>query len=168
VPAREETAQYVFTAVGWNTTQDASTNDIHVRLNVTSDRIVYAAYSRATKAYTITWMSNGTVLRTDTNVRYGTKPNWGTSMPKDEYGRTAIRWDYNVNTGITGDTIINAKYIPEYTATFVLAAVDSDTESQKTLYSYKLDQETVPVYGGKPPVSIQGNSTDFKFIGWSP
>lgn len=168
IPNRANTAQYVFTPVGWNTAQDASANDIRVRLNVTSDRIAYAAYSRVVRTYTITWMSGDTVLRTDRNVNYGTPPNWNASMPVDEFGRTAIRWDTDLTKGITGDTVIHAKFIPEYTATFVLSGDDTLSGSSQTLYRYTLDQDTIPVYSGDTPVSIQGDSANFRFVGWSP
>ena len=168
IPNRANTAQYVFTPVGWNTAQDASANDIRVRLNVTSDRIAYAAYSRVVRTYTITWMSGDTVLRTDRNVNYGTPPNWHASMPVDEFGRTAIRWDTDLTKGITGDTVIHAKFIPEYTATFVLSGDDTLSGSSQTLYRYTLDQDTIPVYSGDTPVSIQGDSANFRFVGWSP
>lgn len=167
VPARTATAQYTFTGIGWNATQDASVDDPSAITNVTTNRVVYAAYSRVVNTYTITWKNNGTTIRTDTNVAWGTKPVWGQAMPTND-GQTATGWDYDLDVGIVGNTTINAKYTPQYTATFVLATEDSYTGSQYTLYTKKFDEGSTPVYSGDTPTTAQGDTTEFEFVGWSP
>ena len=104
---------------------------------------------------------------TDTNVDWGTKPVWGQTMPSSG-GQTATGWDYDLSVGITGNTTITAKYIPQHTATFVLAAVDSPTGSQYTLVSSKFDEGSTPVYNGITPTTAQGDTIEFTFTGWSP
>ena len=78
---REPDAQYVYEFIGWSKDYDDNTVDRGALGQVTRDRDVYACYNLTIKTYTITWVSNGTVLRTDTNIEYGTIPYWGTDMP---------------------------------------------------------------------------------------
>ena len=157
---------YSYTFAGWSKDDD-NTVDSDARTNVTADRNVYACYTANVRKYTITWKNNDTTIRTDTDVDWGTKPVWGQAMPSSG-GQTATGWDYDLNVGITGNTTINAKYVPQYTATFVLAAVDSPTGSQYTLASPKFDEGSTPVYSGSTPTTAQGDSTEFTFTGWSP
>ena len=164
--ANSSDGHYSYTFAGWSKDDD-NTVDADARTNVTADRNVYACYTANVRKYTITWRNNGTTIRTDTDVEWGTKPVWGQAMPSSG-GQTATGWDYDLNVGITGNTIINAKYVPQYTATFVLAAVDSPTGSQYTLASPKFDEGSTPVYSGSTPTTAQGDSTEFTFTGWSP
>ena len=89
VPARSQTAQYNFTAVGWNRDQDASTNDASCLTNVIGDRTVYAAYSRAVRSYTITFVKaqddGGGTLQTRT-LNYGTMAAYTGSTPTTTKG----------------------------------------------------------------------------------
>ena len=158
---------YSYTFAGWSKDSDDNTVDADARQNVVADRNVYACYTANVRKYTITWKNNGTTIRTDTDVDWGTKPVWGQAMPSSG-GQTATGWDYDLNVSITGNTTINAKYVPQYTATFVLAAVDSPTGSQYTLASPKFDEGSTPVYSGSTPTTAQGDSTEFTFTGWSP
>ena len=164
--ANSSDGHYSYTFAGWSKDDD-NTVDADARTNVTADRNVYACYTANVRKYTITWRNNGTTIRTDTDVEWGTKPVWGQAMPSSG-GQTATGWDYDLNVGITGNTTINAKYVPQYTATFVLAAVDSPTGSQYTLASPKFDEGSTPVYSGSTPTTAQGDSTEFTFTGWSP
>ena len=160
-PARTQTAQYTYTAVGWSRNQDSQTNDSSAGTNVTEDRTIYAAYSRTVRQYTITWKNkDGSTLRTDT-LNYGATPSWGQAMPTYD-GQTAKGWTPEIAT-VTGNATYTASYIPTYTATFVLAAVDGGT----TLYTQtKVPQGTTPTYGGSTPTSSRGS--DYTFAGWSP
>lgn len=156
VPVRSNSADghYSYTAVGWNTSMDAETNDPTCVQNVTADRTVYAAYSKTVRTYTVTWKNGTTTIRTDTNVAWGTKPVWGQAMPSSG-GQTATGWDYNLNTPITGDTTINALYIPTYTVNFY----NGDTLLQ-TVTVQEGDDAT---YTGTTPTSETG-----EFLGWEP
>ena len=160
-PSRTSTAQYSYTAVGYSLNMDSQTNDPGCVTNVSEDRTVYAAYSRTVRQYTITWKNkDNTTLRTDT-LNYGATPSWGQAMPTYD-GQTAQGWTPSITT-VTGNATYTASYIPTYTATFVLAAVDGGT----TLYTQNnVPQGTTPTYGGSTPVSSRGN--DYTFTGWSP
>ena len=89
VPTRSQTAQYNFTAVGWNRDMDASTNDASCLTNVIGDRTVYAAYSRAVRSYTITFVKaqddGGGTLQTRT-LDYGTMAAYTGSTPTTTKG----------------------------------------------------------------------------------
>ena len=170
VPARENSSDghYSYTAAGWNREQDAEVNDATAIENVRINNTVYAAYTRVVRTYTVTWKNaDGTTLETDTNVPWGTRPTYNGSMPTYQ-GQTATGWDYDLSVGITGNTTITAKYIPQHTATFVLAAVDSPTGSQYTLVSSKFDEGSTPIYNGTTPTTAQGDTIEFTFTGWSP
>ena len=70
--------------------------------------------------------ADGTVLETDTNVPYGTRPTYNGATPTQE-GNTYTGWDVDITQGITGNTVITATYRPVYTATFKLADIDGGT-----------------------------------------
>ena len=160
-PSRTATAQYTYTAVGWNRSMDSRTNDASCVTNVTEDRTVYAAYSRVVNKYTITWKNkDNSTLRTDT-LEYGATPSWGQAMPTYD-GQTAKGWTPEITT-VTGNATYTASYIPTYTATFVRASEDGGG----TLYTQNnVQQGTTPTYGGSTPTSTRG--AEYEFIGWTP
>ena len=130
-----------------------------------ADTTLYAAYSRTVRKYTVTWRnSNGTVLKTDTNVPYGTLPNYSGAAPANPVsgGGAFTGWTPAI-AEVTGDVAYTASYIPTYTATFVRASEDGGG----TLYTvYNVPQGTTPVYVGDTPVSEQG--ADYVFERWDP
>lgn len=65
-PDRNPSEWYTYTPVGWNLSQDATTNDEDACLNVTTNRTVYAAYSRTAKTYTVRFYNGDTLLQTET------------------------------------------------------------------------------------------------------
>ena len=164
-PSRTATAQYTYTFVGWNTSKDAETAESGCTTNVTVNRTVYAAYSRTTRTYTVTWKnSNGTVLETDNNVPYGTTPTYNGSTPQNPTsGGGAFRGWTPTISAVTGDVTYTASYIPTYTATFVLAAADGGT-TLKT--QTNVPQGTTPTPPSETPVSSRGS--DYTFKGWTP
>lgn len=80
-PTKESTVQYDYTCNGWSLV-DGGSADSGALKNVTSDRVVYAAFSAAVKYYTITWYDDdgATVLKTE-QVAYGTVPRYAPSKP---------------------------------------------------------------------------------------
>ena len=117
VPSRTSTAQYDFTAVGWNTEMDAQTADPDAAVDVIADRTIYAAYSRTVRTYTATFVrasaDGGGTLYTQTNIPYGTTPTYGGATPTTTQGSAP---DYTFNgwnpelAGITGDTTYTAVF----------------------------------------------------------
>lgn len=164
-PSKPDSADghYSYTALGWSKTADAETADADATTDVIADRTVYPAYSKTVKTYTVTWLNNGTVIETDTNVPWGTLPHYDGSTPTYD-GQTATGWDRDITQPITGNTTINATYKPQYTATFIKASADGGG----TLWSGKFTEGTTPVYGGSTPTSSQGSAEDYPFEGWTP
>ena len=166
VPARADSSDghYSYTAEGWNTDISAEVADPTCIVNVTTDRTVYAVYSKTVKTYTVTWKNGNTTIRTDSNVSWGTVVSWGQAMPTNTDGQTAIGWDYDLSQPITGNTTISAKYKPMYTITFVRASADGGG----TLQTSRVEEGTIPTYTGSTPTTTQGDATDYPFEGWTP
>lgn len=155
VPARTNSpdGQYAYTPIGWNLAMDAEENDPDCIKNINTDTSVYAAYSKAIAKYTVTWRNDGTVIRTDLNVIWGSTVTWGQDMPRRSSGQVANAWDYDLTQPITHDMTINAKYLPVYTVRFY----NGDT----LLQTSNVIQGQDAVYTGETPTS-----TDGEFIRW--
>ena len=161
---RASTAQYNYTFVGWSRNMDAETAQSDATTNVIEDRTVYQAFSRTVRTYTVTWKNaDGTVLETDTNVPYGTRPTYNGATPTQE-GNTYTGWDVDITQGITGNTVITATYRPVYTATFKLADIDGGT----TLLTQRVAEGNTASYTGTTPTTSRGSTTEFTFIGFVP
>lgn len=175
VPSRSQTAQYTFTAVGWNKQMDASTNDPSTIQNVTADTIVYAAYSRVTRTYTVTWKNaDGTTLETDTNVPYGTTPTYNGSTPTQD-GVAYSGWDPAISE-VTGDITYTAAYaeVKEITDSWDTIIANIDNNTYKTKYklgNYKpLDLGTegtinMQIVGINTDENRSGTTVPLTFIG---
>lgn len=149
---RQSTPQYNFTPDGWSLTPDGD-KDENALVAVTADRTVYAAYTKTVRTYTVTWKNGTTTLRTDT-IAYGTKPVWGQAMPTSG-GQTATGWDYDLNTPITGNTTINALYVPTYTVNFY--------NGSTLLQTVDVQEGNNATYTGETPTSETG-----EFLCWNP
>ena len=159
-PSRSQTAQYTYTFVGWNTQQDAQTAESGCTTNVVADRIVYAAYSRTVRTYTVTWKnSNGTVLETDENVPYGSTPHYDGATPQNPTsgGGNFVGWSPAVST-VTGNVTYTASYIPTYTVRFYNGTTLLETKT--------VQQGQSATYTGETPVNAEDAS--LAFTGWSP
>ena len=159
-PSRSSTAQYSYTFVGWNTQQDAQTVESGATTNVQADRTVYAAYSRTTRTYTVTWKNaDGTTLETDTDVPYGTTPTYNGATPTYN-GQTSRGWTPAVSA-VTGNVTYTASYIPTYTVRFYNGSTLLDTVT--------VQQGGTAAYTGTTPTKTGvDNPEDYTFKGWSP
>ena len=159
-PSRSATAQYTYTFVGWSTSQDAQSATSGYNTNVTSDRIVYAAFSRTVNTYTVTWKdADGTVLETDTGVQYGATPSYNGTTPSYN-GQTFQRWTPAVSA-VTGNVTYTASYIPEYTVYFY--------NDSTLLQTSTVQQGGSATYTGAEPTKTGvENPEDYAFTGWSP
>ena len=121
-----------------------------------------------TSKHTVTWLDeDGTVLETDTNVEYGTKPTFDGKTPSkestDEYTYEFAGWDKEVSN-VTEDVTYKATYTAtknKYKVTFVNY---DDTE----LYSVDVEYGSMPTYVGDTPVREKDDKNTYTFIGWSP
>lgn len=110
VPSRSSSAQYTYTAIGWSSNQDSQTADYNHNAVTMGDANYYAAYSRTVRSYTVTWVNNGTTVKTETK-EYGSTASWTGAMPTDGDGNSATGWEPTPGI-ITGNTTYTASYDP--------------------------------------------------------
>lgn len=156
-PSKTSDAQYSYTFAGWSL-EDDNTVDTDARSHVTADRNVYACYTNTLRTYTVTWVSNGTTIETDSNVPWGTVPHYDGSTPTKD-GQTSTGWLPDPTQPITGNTTFTAQYLPVYTVTF-----KNDTGST-TLDTQNVVQGQTATYGGSTPTSSEDAS--LAFLGWA-
>lgn len=108
-PTRDQTAQYTFTFVGWNTSTDAVANDPNATKAVYADRTVYAAYSRTIRTYTVRFYNESTLLQTKTGVAYGTTATYTGSTPSKGADFQFVGWS-PTGENITQDTNCYAQF----------------------------------------------------------
>ena len=126
-PTRAADAQYTYTFKGWDKPLE----------KVTKDVTYTAVYEETINKYTVTWKNDdGSILRTDKNVEYGTMPNYGANPTKAadaQYTYTFKGWTPKVKT-VTGDAVYTAVYdkeVNKYTIKWVNwdgSEVRTDTE----------------------------------------
>ena len=103
-PVKASDAQYSYTFKGW-TPEVAAVN---------CDATYTATYQEEIRKYTVTWKNyDGTVLKTDENVPYGTTPSYSGEDPvkpeDDEFTYTFIGWDKEP-TNIQSNTTFTAQF----------------------------------------------------------
>lgn len=159
VPPRTATAQYTYTAVGWNLQQDAQVADASCVTNVSEDRTVYAAYGRTVRQYTVTWKNtDSSTLATET-YNYGATPSYKGTTPTYN-GQTAQGWT-PIIAAVTGNATYTATYIPTYTVCFYNGSTLLDTQT--------VQQGGSATYSGATPVKTGvENPGEYTFTGWSP
>ena len=156
-PTREADAEYTYTFASW-------TPEIET---VTGDAVYTAVYDKTVNKYTIKWVNwDGSEVRTDTEVPYGTKlevPEDPTRAADDQYTYTFKGWTPEVKT-VTGDAVYTAVYdktVNKYTIKWVNwdgSEVRTDTEVP---YGTKLE---VP----EDPTREADAEYTYTFAGWTP
>ena len=121
-------------------------------------------YEKTTNKYTVTWKNDdGSVLRTDKNVEYGTMPNYGANPTKAadaQYTYTFKGWTPEVKT-VTGDATYKATYTKEansYTLTYDL---DGGEWENDTTYTYPKK------YNEEVEVKADPTKEGYTFAGWT-
>ena len=152
-PTKAADAQYTYTFKGW--TPEVS--------KVTGNAVYTAVYEKTTNKYTVTWKNDdGSVLRTDKNVEYGTMPNYGANPTKAadaQYTYTFKGWTPEVET-VTGDATYKATYTKEantYTLTYDL---DGGEWENDTTYTYPKK------YNEEVEVKADPTKEGYTFVGW--
>ena len=79
-PAKASTAQYTYTFTGWSATAGGAATS-SCRKNITTDKNVYAAYSRSVRTYTVRFFNEDTLLQTVENVPYGSSATYTGEEP---------------------------------------------------------------------------------------
>ena len=153
-PSREATAQYTYVFNGWSPEVVA----------VTKDAEYTATFRRDLNDYTVTWVVEGTPVKTVT-VGYGTTVSWTEDNPTKastaEYNYVFAGWDHNDSDPIVGNTTITAQFTPvkrSYTITFL-------NEDLSEIEHHSVEYGQMPVCETTP--EKEGTATyNYDFAGW--
>lgn len=144
-PTKSSTAQYTFSFVGWNRSQNATTSDSSALTAVTMDRYVYAAFAQTIRTYTVRFYNGTTLLQIFNNVAYGGTATYTGTTP--EKGEPDFEFIGFVPSGenITGETNCYAQY--RYTGVITpklierkLTNYESDTLTAVGDYAFREDK----------------------------
>ena len=152
--------------LGWATARDSSTityaEGATVFVDANGDNDLYAVWQ--VKTYTVKWVDwNGSEVRTDTEVAYGTEleaPANPTREADAEYTYTFASWTPEIET-VTGDATYKATYTKEantYTLTYDL---DGGEWENDTTYTY------TKKYNEEVEVKADPTKTGYTFAGWT-
>ena len=166
-PTKASTAQHAYTFSGWSPAISAVTG------NVTYT----AQFTASVRKYTVKWYNyDGTLLETDTDVPYGTKPTYNGATPTkpndDYYNYGFAGWSPSINEGIQGDKNFTAQFAQTdryYTVRWVNASAEQGVEGA-LLETDEVKFNTQPDYNGATPVHPKQDTDpalNYDFIGWS-
>lgn len=166
-PTKPSTAQHTYTFSGWSPAISAVTGNV-----------TYTAQFTATvRKYTVKWYNyDGTLLETDTDVPYGTKPTYNGATPTkpsdDYYNYGFAGWSPSISEGIQGDKNFTAQFAQTdryYTVRWVNASAVQGVEGA-LLETDEVKFNTQPDYNGaipKHPKQDTDPALNYDFIGWS-
>ena len=153
---------------GWNTAADG-TGDSYAdgaTVNLTENTTLYAQWK--IQKFTVTWVDeNGTELKKDENVEYGTMPMYGGETPTKagdaQYTYTFGGWDPEISK-VTANVTYKAVYektVNTYTVTW---RNDDGTELKADTVEYG----AIPEYIGEMPTKESTEQYTYAFAGWTP
>lgn len=166
-PTKASTAQHAYTFSGWSPAISAVTGNV-----------TYTAQFTATvRKYTVKWYNyDGTLLETDAEVPYGTKPTYNGATPTkpsdDYYNYGFVGWSPSISEGIQGDKNFTAQFAQTdryYTVRWVNASAVQGVEGA-LLETDEVKFNTQPDYNGatpKHPKQDTDPALNYDFIGWS-
>jgi hypothetical protein len=188
IPTRTDSADTLYTFLGWNTNSAATTAQV---LPVATANATYYAIFTTKPTYTVTWRSqdNTSTYATSTHIQ-NTKPTYPTAtMPTKNntttYTTTTI---YKFNGWSTATNQENGSTLTTYTTNQTFYAAFSATTTQRYIINFNrngadigTNDETVydinlkPGYGGLGPAKNTTTVTNagvrtvttYKFLGWS-
>lgn len=113
-PTKAADARYSYNFIGWS---PAVTE-------VMADVTYSAVFTEVTNSYKVVWKNGDAILETDTNVPYGTMPEYNGATPtkasNEQYSYTFSGWSPEVSV-VTGDVTYRAQFTSSrriYTVTF--------------------------------------------------
>lgn len=173
-PTKADTAQWKYTFDGW---YDANGNKWTSSTTITAATTYTARYTSTVQKYTIRWYNHdGTLLETDTDVPYGTKPDYNgatPTQPSDDYYTYGFAgWSPNTEEAIQGDKDFIAQFAQVdryYTVRWVNASAVQGVEGT-LLETDTVKFNTQPDYNGatpKHPKQDTDPALNYDFIGWS-
>ena len=154
-----------YTFTGWNTAEDGSgtnyANGASVMLD--EDTTLYAQWKINT--YTVTWVNDdGSTLKTDTDVPYGSVPSYNGSTPTKaadaQYTYTFDGWTPTVSA-VTGDVTYKATYTTA-TNTYTITWMNGNTVFATTEVEYG----AVPSYPTGTPTKASDAGHTYAFSSW--
>ena len=158
-PVKDGNAQYSYIFTGWTPEITA----------VTRNAEYTAVFEQKVNTYTVTWKNwDGTELKKDENVEYGTTPEYNGETPVREadaqHTYSFKGWTPEI-TAVTG----NAEYMAEFESigkTYTVTWKDwDDTELEK---DENVPYGTMPTYDGETPTKAPDEQYRYTFTGWSP
>ena len=173
-PVKPDTAQHKYTFDGW---YDSNGNKWTSSTTITAATTFTARYTSTVQKYTIRWFNyDNTLLETDTDVPYGTKPTYNGATPTkpsdDYYNYGFAGWSPSINEGIQGDKNFTAQFAQTdryYTVRWVNASAEQGVEGA-LLETDEVKFNTQPDYNGatpKHPKQDTDPALNYDFIGWS-
>ncbi len=153
-PTKPSTDQYDYTFTGWSPAIEAATKDITYT----------ATFQQNLRTFTIVWKNyDGTVLETDENVPYGTKPSYDGETPvreaTEDFYYTFNGWEPILENTTTEDKIYTAKF--RANAKYVITYDFSDgTVTNVGQYTVKYAPSEAIVL----PILTREN---YNFLGWT-
>lgn len=157
-PKRESNNEFTYTFTGWSPLVS----------EVVGDATYIATFSTETNKYTITWKNyDGTILRTDYDVKYGTVPLYKGTKPHkpsdDEFTYRFTGWSPTLSE-VVSDTTYVATFSAE-TNEYVITWRNHD---ESILESNVFKYGEMPIYDGPTPERESDNECSYIFSGWSP
>ena len=174
-PARAATERAEYTFVGWNTSQNATTNDVNCTKTVSTDRNIYAAYSVTTLTYLSYYNYDGSSLLNKETIRNGGSGTYSGTPARTstaQYSYTFIGWNRNTNASTndataTQDVFADRNVYAAYSATIRSYTVRFYNGSTLLKTVNNVNYGASATYTGATPVHPT-DPDDYEFAGWSP
>lgn len=168
-PSKENTAQYSYEFVGWNTDPEASTGVNLSSQTIKGHTTYYAIFKGTENSYTVKFVDeDGITVLDKQTLKYGETPKYKGETPSKasdaQYDYTWTGWDKGLSM-VTEDVTYTAVYdkaVKSYTITFM--AEDGKTVLSTQLVAYG----SVPVYQGEKPTKEGNAEFSYEFTGWTP